>query len=65
VLERTASSTGFSAARHADRKALLAATLPGRQAVLSDRMIIDLMRYARMAAHRKLYEDRFYTDLLP
>jgi AraC-like DNA-binding protein len=55
----------FVAARHADMEGLLASTLPGRQGVAADRMIVDLMRYVRMATHRRLYEDRFYTDSLP
>jgi AraC-like DNA-binding protein len=55
----------FIAGRHADIMALLSSTLPGKQGVPPDRMIVDLMRYVRMTAHRRLYEDGFYTDSLP
>jgi len=42
----------------------LKSTLPGRQGVSSDKLIVDLMRYVRMILHKELYDRGFYTDSL-
>jgi len=43
----------------------LKSTLPGKQGVAPDKLIIDLMRYIRMVTHKALYESQFYKDSLP
>ncbi|MFC2015103.1 helix-turn-helix domain-containing protein [Chloroflexota bacterium] len=40
-------------------------TLPGKQGVTPDKLIVDLMRYVRMVSHKSLYDCGFYTDSLP
>jgi len=45
--------------------ALLKDTTSGRQGVSPDKLIVDLMRYVRMATHRELYDSGFYNDTLP
>jgi len=46
-------------------KAFLKGTLPGKQGVSPDKLIVDLMRYVRMVTHKTLYDNGFYTDSLP
>lgn len=48
-----------------EAKAFLTGTLPGRQGVSPDKLIVDLMRYVRIMTHKALYESGFYTDSLP
>ena len=48
-----------------EMKAFLKDTLPGKQGVSSEKLIVDLMRYVRMVVHKLLYESGFYTDSLP
>jgi hypothetical protein len=43
----------------------LESTLPGKQGVTPDKLIIDMMRYVRMTIHKELYDSGFYTDSLP
>lgn len=45
--------------------ALLTKSTSGRQGVSPDKLIVDLMRYVRMATHRELYATGFYNDTLP
>ncbi len=45
--------------------ALLIESTSGRQGVSPDKLIVDLMRYVRMATHRELYDSGFYNDNLP
>ena len=48
-----------------EMKAFLKGTLPGKQGVSPDKLIVDLMRYVRMVSHKALYDSGFYTDSLP
>jgi AraC-like DNA-binding protein len=48
-----------------ETRAFLKGTLPGRQGVSSDKLIVELMRYVRLVTHKSLYESGFYTDSLP
>ena len=48
-----------------EMKAFLKDTLPGKQGVSSEKLIVDLMRYVRIVVHKLLYESGFYTDSLP
>ena len=48
-----------------EAKAFLIGTLPGKQGVSPDKLIVDLMRYIRMVTHKALYEAGFYSDSLP
>ncbi|OGN95970.1 MAG: hypothetical protein A2Y89_00795 [Chloroflexi bacterium RBG_13_51_18] len=45
--------------------AFLKNTLPGKQGVTPDKLMVDLMRYVRMVTHKSLYDSGFYTDSLP
>ena len=45
--------------------AFLKVTMPGKQGVSPDKLIVDLMRYVRMVTHKALYDSGFYTDSLP
>lgn len=48
-----------------EMEAFLRDTLPGRQGVSSDKLLVDLMRYVRLLTHKTLYGSGFYTDSLP
>ncbi len=56
---------GFLRSTTSEMKVFLKDTLPGRQGVSSDKLIVDLMRYVRMVTHKALYDSGFYTDSLP
>jgi AraC-like DNA-binding protein len=55
----------FSHSNAPEMKAFLKSTLPGKQGVSPDKLIVDLMRYVRMVSHKALYDSGFYTDSLP
>jgi AraC-like DNA-binding protein len=44
---------------------LLKDSTSGRQGVSPDKLMVDLMRYVRMATHKELYDSGVYTDSLP
>ena len=48
-----------------EMEAFSESTLPGKQGVSPDKLIVDLMRYVRMVTHKALYDNGFYTDSLP
>jgi hypothetical protein len=49
----------------ADMKDFLKDTLPGRQGVTPDKLIVGLMRFVRMVTHKAFYDSGFYNDSLP
>ena len=56
--------TAFLHSNVKEMKAFLRDTLPGKQGVPADKLIVDLMRYVRMVSHKALYDNGFYTDSL-
>lgn len=48
-----------------EMESFLKGTLPGKQGVTPDKLIVDVMRYVRMVTHKELYNSGFYTDSLP
>jgi len=55
----------FIRSNEKEMEAFLSDTLPGKQGVSSDKLIVDLMRYVRLLTHKTLYVNGFYTDSLP
>ena len=55
----------FLRAKVPEMQAFLKGTLPGKQGVAPDKLMVDLMRYVRIVSHKALYDDGFYTDTLP